>query len=133
MLYNYLFYKGYQLAVKSKNFEGIPIVGAIIFVSICVMFNLFSILLFFEGLGLIDVTFNNDNKLYIGLGFVLFTLCYYLFNSRYKRIIKKYEDLERAKRLGIHPILVFLAYYSISFGLLLLAGLYRNGDWIFRK
>jgi hypothetical protein len=29
-IYNYLFYKGYQLAVKSKNFENSLVYGAII-------------------------------------------------------------------------------------------------------
>jgi hypothetical protein len=56
---------------------------------------------------------------------------YYLFNGRYKNIIIKYEDSARKSGKGVHPILVIIAYYGISFGLMLLAGLFKNGGWIF--
>jgi hypothetical protein len=130
-VYNYLFYKSYQLAVRSKNFEDMPALGGIIFVVACIMFNIFTISLALEGFGFSHISFKKEYKYPFALMLVLVILMYYLLNGRYKKIIKKYEDRERELGIGIHPIFVIFAYYGISFGLMLLAGLFKNGDWIF--
>lgn len=130
-VYNYLFYKSYQLAVRSKNFDDMPALGGIIFVVACVMFNIFTISLVLEGLGVIDISFKKEYQYSFTLVLVLLILMYYLLNGRYKNIVKEYENRERALGKGIHPIFVIIVYYIISFGLLLLAGLFKNGDWIF--
>lgn len=132
-VYNYLFYKSYQLAVRSKNFDDMPVLGGIIFVVACVMFNIFTISLVLEGFGIIDISFKKEYKYPFALVLVLVILMYYLLNGRYKNIIKKYEDKERKLVKGVHPIFVIIIYYGISFGLMLLAGLFKNGDWIFSK
>lgn len=132
-IYNYLFFKGYQMAIRSRNFDGIPVLGAIFFVVMCIMFNIFTVFLFLEGLGLVDVSFKNEYKLPFAFGLVLMILFYYLYKERYREVLKRYEQKEKARDKGLHPILVFVIYYGISFGLMLLAGLYKNGDWIFSK
>jgi hypothetical protein len=130
-VYNYLFYKSYQLAVWSKNFEDIPVLGGIIYVVPCIMFNIFTVSLVLEGFGLSYINFKKEYKYPFTLVLVLVIFMYYHFNGRYKNILKEYEDREKVLGKGIHPIFVIIAYYGISFGLLLIAGLFKNGDWIF--
>lgn len=130
-IYNYLFFKGYQLAIRSRNFNDLPTLGAIMFVVVCVMFNIFTVFLLLEGLGVINMSFEREYKFPFTLGLVLALLAYYFYQGRYKQILKKYEDRERSHGLAWHPLAVFILYYGISFSLMLLAGLYKNGDWIF--
>ncbi|WP_285010111.1 hypothetical protein [Pedobacter faecalis] len=110
-----------------------PVLGAIVFVVVCVMFNIFTVLLFLEALGWADVSFNKEYKLPFAIGLVLVILFYYSYKGRYKRILEKHEKQERVRGAGLHPVLAFVVYYGISFGLMLLAGLYKNGDLIFAK
>ena len=132
-VYNYLFYKSYQLAVRSKNFDDMPVLGAIIFVVACVMFNIFTISLVLEGLGVIDISFKKEYKFPFSIVLVLIILMYYRHKDRYKNIIKKYENRERELGQGIHPVIVIIFYFIISFAVMLLAGLFKNGDWIFSQ
>ena len=132
-VYNYLFYKSYQLAVRSKNFDDMPVLGAIIIVVACVMFNIFTISLILEGLGVIDISFKKEYKFPFSIVLVLIILMYYRHKDRYKNIIKKYENRERELGQGIHPVIVIIFYFIISFAVMLLAGLFKNGDWIFSQ
>lgn len=132
-VYNYLFYKTYILAQRSKNFDDMPVLGGVIFVVACIMFNIFTVFIIFEGVGFIEsYPFVEKYKYPFSFTLLLLVLFYYLYNGRYKRIIEKYENQIRRKQ-KIHPILVIIFYYLTSFGLLLLAGLYRNHDWIFAQ
>jgi len=132
-IYNYLFYKTYLLAIRSKNFDDVPVLGGIVFVGFCLMFNIFSIAFIFEEMGIIDeMSIKKEYEFVFALGLVLLLYFYYSYKGRYKRIINYYEQ----KPLGIvqlHPIIVILVYYLVSFGLLILAGLYKNHDWIFAQ
>lgn len=132
-VYNYLFYKSYQLAVRSKNFDDMPVLGAIIFVVACVMFNIFTISLILEGLGVIDISFKKEYKFPFSIVLVLIILMYYRHKDRYNNIIKKYENRERELGQGNHPVIVIIFYFIISFAVMLLAGLFKNGDWIFSQ
>ena len=132
-IYNYLFYKSYQLAIKSRNFDEMPVLGGITFLGLCLMFNFFTIVLTLEGFGLAEFTFDKKYKFLFALALVLIILFYYHQGDRYKRIIEHYNKIETRKGIGLHPILVIALYYLSSFGLLLLAGLFKNGDWIFSK
>ena len=130
IVYDYLFYKSYILAKRSRNFDDMPILGGIIFVIACVMFNIFAITQVLERVGIFDVEFQKKYKFPFALVLVGIILGYYLFKGRYKKIIEKYDQYKK-RRLQLHPIIVIIIYYGISFGLLLLAGLYKNRDWIF--
>lgn len=132
IIYNYLFYKSYQLALRSKNFDDTPVLGGIIFVAICVVFNIYTIYFVLQVLGIGTVSFNMKYKYPFGLVLVIVTLMYYLFDSRYKKIIEKFEQKERAIGKSIHPIFVIIAYCGVSVGLMFLAALFKNGDWVFR-
>ena len=132
-IYNYLFYKSYQLAIKSKNFDDMPVLGGIIFLVLCLMLNLFTVMLTLEGFEIAEFTLDKKYKYPLSFALVLILLFYYLQGNRYKRIIEHHHKMENRKGVGLHPILVIALYYISSFGLLLLAGLFKNGDWIFSK
>jgi len=131
-IYNYLFYKSYLLAQRSRNFDDIPVLGGLIFVAACVMFNIFAISFLLVGAGLIDVDFEEKYKYPFSFGLIGILLFYYLYKGKYKRIVAK--NSARSKHgLQIHPILVIIFYYVISFLIMLVAGMYKNNDWIFSK
>jgi len=130
-IYNYLFYKGHQLATRSGNFDDMPVLGAITFVVPCVILNIFTVALMLEGIQVMDFTFDKTYKYTFTLLVVLTVLFYYMQGNRHEKVIKKYEAYERKTQIGLHPLLVFLLYYSITFAILLLAGFFKNGDWIF--
>ena len=130
-IYNYLFYKTFLLAIRSRNFNDFPVLGGILFVVACLMFNIFTIAIFLEGLGILhEYPFSENLKYPFSFALLIIVLVYYLYHNRYKRIVEdfnqKYKD-----RSQLHPVIVVLIYYIISFGLLLLAGLFKNHDWIF--
>lgn len=110
-----------------------PVLGGIIFLVLCLMFNLFTIMLTLEGFGLIDINLDKKYKYLFSLALVLIVLFYYLQGNRYERIIEHYHKMEIRQGVGLHPVLVIAFYYISSFGLLLLAGLFKNGNWIFSK
>jgi NADH:ubiquinone oxidoreductase subunit 6 (subunit J) len=130
-VYDFLFYKSYKLAIRSKNFDDMPALGGVIFVVACLMFNIFTVFLVLEGFEIIKVSFEKKYKYPLVFSLVILILIYYLFKDNYKRIIKKYEDREKEANNITHPIFVIIGYYVISFCLMLLAGLFKNGDWIF--
>jgi uncharacterized membrane protein YidH (DUF202 family) len=109
------------------------VLSAISFVSFRVMLNIFALSFLLDGLDLVYISFEKGYKFIFSIGLVLILLAYYLYKERYKTILRKYEQREQRQKRGLHPILVIILYYSVSFGLLLLAALFRNGDWIFSK
>jgi len=132
-IYNYLFYKTYLLAQRSKNFDDMPALGGIIFVVACLMFNIFTITIFLDGIGFLEgYPFKEKYKYPFVFGLVIIVLFYYLYKGRYKKIIGEYERIGNVKG-RLHPVIVIIIYYGVSFGLLLLAGLYKNHDWIFAQ
>lgn len=132
-IYNYLFYKTYVLALRSKNFDDIPALGGLIFVVLCVMFNIFTLAFLFEGLGIIDdISFKKEYKYVFSLALVLLLLCYYMYKGRYKKIVSYYEQKNKGES-QLHPIIVIIIYYGISFCLGMLAAMYKNHDWIFAQ
>lgn len=131
-LYDYLFYKSYQSAVSSKNFDGMLVFGAITFVAPCIMFNVFTVFLILEKQGWIGVTFDKGNRFIFALSLLGIVYFYYVYKGRYKRIIEKWERKEKNKRFVLHPILVFILYYGTTAFLMFLAGFYKNSIWIFQ-
>jgi hypothetical protein len=131
-IYNYLFYKTYLLAQRSKNYNDMPVVGGFTFVSLCLMFNIFTIIGFIEGLGFnTSIEFKKEYKYvfcFVLLGFLLF---YYCYKGRYKKIIERYE--RKKKGVQLHPVMVIIIYYGISVCLMFLAAFYKNHLWIFAK
>jgi formate hydrogenlyase subunit 3/multisubunit Na+/H+ antiporter MnhD subunit len=132
MIYNYLFYKGYQLGKWSKNFDDIPVLAGVMWVCACFIFNLFTIAFLLEGSGITgNLIFDRKYKFIFSLLLVLILIFYYAYKGRYKKIVEKYEDKERNTGKGLHPLIVVTIYFVISFGLMMIAGMYKNNDGIF--
>ena len=132
IIYNYLFYKTYLLTQRSKNYEDVPYLGGIMVVAVCVMFNIFTVVGLLNAWGVnTGIEFKKENKYIFVFSLMGFLFLYYLYKGRYKKIIEKFKQKERGIKL--HPVIVIVIYYVVSFGLLLLAGMYKNHDWIFAK
>ena len=130
-IYNYLFYKSFVLAKKSKNYDDIPVLGGMVWPFLCMTLNFLTIIGFLEGLNVnTGADFILKYKLFFSFGSGGLLMFYYSYKGRYKKIVKYYED-RKDKGINIHPVIVIIFYYVLSFGLLLLAGLFKNKDWIF--
>lgn len=106
------------------------------FVIGCVIMNIFTIGLFLEGLGVNTGLFGWQKvyKYLFVLCLVLLLMLYFSYKGRYKRIVEHYEEKESATaRKPTHPVIVIVCYVVVCFGLLLIAGLFKNGDWIFAR
>lgn len=131
-IYNYLFYKTYLLSQRSRNFDDVPVLGGLLFILPCMMFNIFTVFMLLSAWDIdTRIEFKKEYKYIFTFSLLVFLLLYYLYKGRYKRIIEKYE--QKKKGISIHPIIVIIIYYGVSFGLLLVAGLYKNRDWIFAQ
>ena len=130
-IYNLLFYKTYLLAIKSGNFDDCPVLGGVIYVALCAMFNIFAVVLFIEGLGInTGITFPEEYKIPFSFSLLGFLLFYYLYKGRYKKIVEYYERKEGLIK-KIHPVVVLFIYSILSVSFLLLAGIFKNHYWIF--
>ena len=133
IIYNYLFLHIYELALRSKSNKDMPVFITVTVITMCFMFNIFTIFLCLEGAGIIKgiELFPKEFKVVGAITFLLLVAGYYMYKGRYKRIhekcISKYGSPKTFK-----AIVVVVSYYVVSFFLMLLAGLYKNGDWIFR-
>lgn len=138
MLYNYLFFKGYQLARKSRNWRDTPILFAIMIIAWCLILNLATIFFLLEALGSQCLYFGsffsnlNEYKYLTGAIVLLLLLLYYTYKGRGKRIVTKFEEREKNKEKNIHPGIIVIIAYVMSFVLAMLAAMYKNGDGIFR-
>ena len=132
MIYNPLFYHIYELALRSKSNRDMPMFVTILVISICFMFNVFAVFLLLDGLGIVNGVFFPKEYRIIGtvvfMGLVSF---YYLYGGRYKKLYDEYSKRYDNRPSTFKAILVVVAYYLMSFLLMLLSGMFRNGDWIF--
>ncbi|NBW37249.1 MAG: hypothetical protein EBR30_19970 [Cytophagia bacterium] len=99
------------------------------------MFNIGSLIFLFQGLGLIKEAnyFPKETRLIGALIFAGIVSGYYLINGRYQTIYSKLKSQYIEPPKTWYSIIVVLTYYLLSFGLLLLTGLYKNHDWIFEN
>lgn len=133
MIYNYIFYKSYKLNVTSGNFDMIPIMAGLIWVIPNIVFNLFTILFLVEASVGSRFQPNRSYRYIFALIVIGIGLLYYKQNNRYKKIIERYDESEKNSNRRVHPLIVVLGVTTISFLILMIAGMYRNGDWIFKK
>jgi hypothetical protein len=131
-IYNYLFYKTYLLAQRSKNFDDVPVLGGLVFVVLCLILNIFTVIGLLEGMNIdTHFEFKKEYKYIFSLSIIVFLLLYYLHKGRYKRIIQCFEQKEGG--INLHPLIVIIIYYGISVFLMFLAATYKNQDWIFAQ
>lgn len=116
---------------KSKNFDDFPVLGGIIYVSVCLLLNLGAVLFFFERL--LNISLLNFSQERYSFGkivsatlIVILPMIYYSWKGRYKKIIEYYDKKKKTPNW-----LIIILSITISFLLLLLAGMFRNKDGIF--
>jgi len=137
MIYDYLFYKGHQLAKKSKNWEDTPMLFAIMIISWCIILNLGTLLFLIEGLNKRNLEFGgvisilNDYRYIFGGLIVLLIWINYTYKGRWKRVVAKFEAKEKRGKNNIHPVIIVVAAYIVSFLLGVFAAMYKNSDGIF--
>ena len=129
-IYNYLFYKTYLLSQRSKNFDDVPVLGGLVFVVLCFILNIFTVIGILEGMNIdTHIEFKKEYKYIFSLSIVVLLLLYYLHKGRYKKIIESFE--QKKGGIKLHPVVVIIIYYGISIFLMFLAATYKNRDWIF--
>jgi hypothetical protein len=137
MIYDYLFYKGYQLAKRLKNWEDAPILFSTMCIGVCFIMNFASILFLIEGLSKNYYQFShfmsglNEFKYLSGCILGILIWWYYSCKGRWQKIVTKYENKEKQRGKSINPIIVLIAAYFLSAVLGTLTAMYRNGDGIF--
>lgn len=136
MIYDYLFYKGYQIAKNSEKWEDTPVLFGTIIVLTSFIPNFFTIFFLLEGLApRVERLFPfmkmvSKYKILIASVFVVGIWCYYSYNDRWLPIVDKYEQKQFLKRIS--PWVVFIIAYVLSYIFLELSARYKNGQWIFK-
>lgn len=132
MLYNHLFLHCYFLALKSKSNKDMPFFIPFMFVLLCFIMHLFTITLFISGVTNTESFFKSEHRYYWVVIFMILITVSYLYKGRYKNILAK-AKLNKAKKSIWSSVFIVLLYYFGSAGMMLLAALYKNKDWIFAQ
>jgi hypothetical protein len=130
-IYNFLFYHGYKLSKNSENFNDIPQLGGILYVIPCLLFNLSTLSFILEGFGVLKFIFDPKYKYLFCFILIIILLFYFSYKKRYLKIIQKYENQNKNKKLS-YSIIVVIFYLVVNFGFLIISGLFKNKDWIFK-
>jgi len=133
MIYDYIFYNAYKLNKKSGNFKDTPILSGLIWLLPIWVFNFFTLFFIVQGVMTKKVIPGASFKYPFAIIVVIIGYFYYKHNDRYKRIIDKYDLKTITRSTKIPPFFVVISAFIISFLLSLVAGMYKNGDWIFKR
>lgn len=130
MIYDHLFFHSHSLALKSKENQDQPYFVSVTHVLMCFILNLFALNFLLEGFGYGEFLFKKDYKyVWVGL-FMALGFSYYLYGKRYTKIysrgLQKYGTPKTSK-----SIIIVIIYYVLSVLLAMLAGMFKNGDWVF--
>jgi hypothetical protein len=130
MIYNHLFLHGYLLALSSKSNKDMPFFVPFMLVLLCFIMHLFTIILFINGATNSESFFKQEHRYYWVVTFMIVISLSYLYKGRYKSILAKAKS-NKAKKSILNSVFIILLYYFGSAGMMLLAALYKNKDWIF--
>jgi uncharacterized membrane protein YfcA len=131
LIYNFLFYNGYLLGKKSGNFKDIPVLAGVICVVPFFIYNFFSVLFVIAGLKIKVFEYDRSDSFYIAFLLLILFLLYYSLNKRYIKIVDSF-DKKNIPNSTKFQLLVFFSYHLIGFVILLISGLFKNKDWIFK-
>lgn len=131
-IYNLLFYASYKVMQKSGNFNGTPVLGGVLFVVLCLSFNIYSVLFVLLGLDILHTDFSEERYDFLdvvfGIMMIGFLLFYYKYKNRYKTIVKRYDD-----KKTLNSWLIILIYYAVSTLMMFITATFMHRDWIFRN
>ena len=129
LIYNFLFYNAYLLAKKSGNYKDIPVLGGVICVVPFFIYNLFSVLFVIEGLKIEVFEYDRSYSFYIAFSLLILFLLYYSVNKRY--IVDSF-DKKNIPNSTKFQLFVLFSYHLIGFFIVLISGLFKNKDWVFK-
>ena len=93
---------------------------------------LFALVSIFAGIAsYFGFTIGNDALLLTTVFLFLVILWYYYRKGKMKLIVEKYEAREKANPSKIHPLIKAILYALVSLALCIIAGMFRNRDYIF--
>ncbi len=138
VIYDYLFYKAYQLAKKSEKWEDTPVFFATLIVVLCAFLNVAALSFLVEGYISPNSTFNKDfsesivkYKTVVAIILLFVVWKYYSFKGRGERIVNKYDEKKDPFR-KIHQLVIVLTAYFLSTFVTMIAAMYKNGDGFFK-
>ena len=120
-MFHYLYYKLYQATLKGSLNDIAEYASSIYFGGLITL-NIFVILGFLAKLKLMSFPFSN--KYEVGISMVIcivFSLIYFLYKKRYKKIVEKYLKEDRKKRVrgniivSVYVVISFLAIFAVAF------------------
>src|SRR5690606_14934818 len=126
----------YQLAKTLRNWNDTPILFSTWMVAICFLFNAYALLFLIDTLDNSSnfnslISWLNNLKYIVGGLSILFIWLYY--RKKAEKIVAKYEAKERKNGRSIHPVIILIIYYVVSFFIGMIAAMYRNNDGIFAQ
>ncbi|MBR6936192.1 MAG: hypothetical protein IKH63_01245 [Prevotella sp.] len=113
LLCNYLFYKGYELGIKTKSYKDIPVFGGVLIVGIWIILNLESILLLLYHF--FHISLPPINRFFSAFVTVNALLIYYSYKGRGRKIVERFDQMN-------HPIYRLNPFMAV-FGSLILASI----------
>lgn len=130
-MYNYLFYKGYQAAIRSNNWADMPELGGCAPVAWCVLMNVLSLSFLAERVFTWDASrwIRPEYKWIFSAVALVATIVFYFSKKRYSMVKSRYDKSPFLK--NIPPFIVIVMYEFTSLVFMLLAGMFRNHGWIF--
>lgn len=93
----------------------------------CFVFNLGTIALLLNGFEITTFTFKREYRWFWAIFLLGMLAWYYMYKNRYKRITAG-DNFKLWK-----SIVIVVLYYGLSFGALLISGMFKNHDWIFQN
>ena len=120
-MFHYLYYKLYQATLKGSLNDIAEYASSIYFGGLITL-NIFVILGFLAKLKLMSFPFSN--KYEVGISMVIcivFSLIYFLYKKRYKKIVEKYLKEDRKKRVrgniivSVYVVISFLSIFAVAF------------------
>lgn len=119
-IYDHLFYYGYELGLRSKNYRDIPYIISISLTSACFGLNLLTLISFLSKIIGIGFTYDNNFKYVFGIPFTIVSFVYYMHKKKYLKIYSRQRKLRKRPRSSIKTLCILFAYFvtSISFMIL---------------
>ncbi len=132
IFYNYLFLHGYILALRSKSNKDMPFFFPFMLVVLCFIMHIFTITLIISGATSQASFLKSEHRYYWVITFMVVVSASYLYKGRYKKILDK-AKLNKAQKSIWSSVFIVFIYYFGSAGMMLLAALYKNKDWVFAQ
>jgi len=113
MIYDYIFYKSYQLGTRKGKEDEAPISLGLLWVIPILGMNLFALQNVIYYFLKIPRSYHGRGYAYL-VGIILFVLCFFYYRNRYKQIVDKYKAIEERRGRSIHPLIVLYGLLILS-------------------